>query len=103
MVLSGVVVDLMNGLGGVNDVRFDSLCNVVSAGHWAEMGVERVRRTLLNDRLDVLIDMMMHMLSRDGRGGARSVLALNSLRGVSVLARLSSKTFLHPAWVVVLV
>lgn len=41
MVLSGVVVDLMDGLGCVHDVRLDRLCGDLLVLHYSVEGVRR--------------------------------------------------------------
>lgn len=101
MVLCGVVVDLMDGLGGVDNVRLDSFYARVSIDR--DDFVRRIARTLLHDRLDRLVDVMMHMLATDGRGSAAGVLALNARLCIFVLILLGSKTLLHPAGIIVLV
>lgn len=81
--LSLIVMHLVNWLGGVNDVRLD--------------------RLLLNDRLDRLVDVVVHMLSGNGRRSAGGLLALHPLRGVLVLSGFGSKALLHLARIVVLI
>lgn len=75
MVLGGVVVDFVDGDGGVDDVGLDGL--------------------LVDDGLNGLMDMMMDMLASNGRLGSSGMLSLNPFDGILVLRLLSSKRLLH--------
>jgi hypothetical protein len=69
MVHRGSIVSLVDGDGGVDDVRLDSL--------------------LLDDRLDVLMDVVVNTLARDGGSSLGRVCGAVCLSCVSVLGSFS--------------
>ena len=82
MVLGGVVVDLVDWHGSVNDVRLDGLT--------------------VDNRLDLLMDVVVDVLTSNGWGGGRSVLGVATDGGVLELGSLSLKTSLNILGAVVL-
>lgn len=82
MVLRSVVVDLVDWYGRVNDVRLYGL--------------------LLDDRLDSLMHVMVHMLASNGRLDGAGSVALDVCTLITVLALLLSQTTLNVFVVVVL-
>ena len=83
VVLGGVVVDLVDGDGGVGDVRLNSL--------------------LLDHGLDSLVDVVVLVLACNDGGDLASSLAFNPLGGVDVAGALLGKTSLDLVVVAVLV
>jgi len=81
VVLGGVVVDLMDWDGSVSDVRLDGL--------------------LLNHRLNLLVDMVVHVLASNDRSDRVASLALYALGGILELSLLGCQATLNILLVVV--
>lgn len=82
VVLGGIVVDFVDGDRAVNDVGFDGL--------------------LVDDRLDVLVNVVVNMLASDNGLGAGGVFALHSGGLVLELSGFRGKLFFVHGLVVVL-
>lgn len=101
VMLSGVVVDLVNGHGRVDNVRLNGLCGRVSG--LADISDETEELTLVNDRLDGLMNVVVDVLASDDWSHRAGVLTLNPLRLIAVLALLSCELALDLVAVIVLV
>ena len=59
---------------------------------WEALWMKRRWHTLVNNRLNILIDMMMHMLARNSGLGTPRLLALNSGLHIAIVGSLGFKT-----------